>query len=205
MDLNGDGHNDHVDYDTFGMIWADLSYPNGAYDTQHTALTTLITKKGKFNKPTTLWEWTKDNATNLYQAKVTDSKEGLCFYLRSRKPESFVFEYCDESSVPQATLLGSKDRLGQYCVGDFDGDGNFDRMRMEAGIQYDLKLYFARGDGKRYVSERLVATVKGGCLMEKPRLEAVYKPSELRHVFGYYSRCGTNPFVAVNLRDLSLS
>ena len=190
LDLNSDGFSDFVDYDNYGNIWADLTSPDGAHDTQHTAMTTLITKRGKFNKASTKWEWERDPETKLMMAKVTDEVEKWCFFLRSRTPDSFVFEYCDENEVPKRTLLGSDSRLGDHCLGDFDGDGSYDRFRIETGLQKTHSLYFARGDGNRYVGEQLVAYIEGGCMMEKPQLLSVYRPSSGRHVLGYYSRCG---------------
>lgn len=190
LDLNSDGFNDFVDYDNYGNIWADLTSPDGAHDTQHTAMTTLITKKGKFNKASTNWKWERDLETKLMMTKVTDEAENWCFFLKSRNPDNFVFEYCDEASIPKRTLLGSDSRLGDHCVGDFDGDGFYDRIRIEAGLQKPYLLYFAKGDGTRYLWEQLVAYVEGECMMEKPQLESVYRPSLQRHVFGYYSRCG---------------
>jgi len=198
LDLNNDGFPDYVDYDKFGNIWADLTSPDGAHDTQHTAITTLITKKGKFNTPTTEWNWTRNVETGLMEARIRNEHENWCFYLRSRTESNFFFEYCDESAVPYKTLLGSTTKLADYCVGDFDGDGFMDRLRMERGV-IRHSLYFASGDGSRYVSERKVGIVKGKCIYEQPKLEAVYKPSAQRHVFGYFSRCG---FFEVDLRNL---
>ena len=113
LDLNNDGFPDYVDYDAYGTIWADLTSPDGAHDTQHGAMVTFMTKKGKFNKPTTKWVWNRDPENkNMLQAKVTDQTENWCFYLRSRTFDHFVFHYCDESAVPYRTLVGDKERLG---------------------------------------------------------------------------------------------
>lgn len=202
LDLNGDGFKDFVDYDNYGTIWADLTSPDGAHDTQHTAMTTLITLNGRFNKPTTEWKWERDSETKLMMAKVTDSNENWCFFLKSRTPDNFVFEYCDETQVPTRSLLGSDQRLGDFCVGDFDGDGHYDRVRMETGLQKTTSLYFAKGDGKRYIDEKLIAYVEGDCEMEKPLLESLYKPSIQRHVFGFNSRC--DGFYEVDITSLDL-
>ena len=213
LDLNNDGFAEFVDYDNWGNIWADLTSPDGAHDTQHTAMTSLITKKGKFNTPTTEWNWTRNVETNLMEAKVTNEHENWCFYLRSRTESSFFFEYCDESAVPLKTLFGSTTRLADYCVGDFDGDGYMDRIRVETdektgsertGLRL-FSLYFARGDGSRYISEeKMAATIKAdSSSTEEPMLEALYKPSAQRHVFGYFNR--TFEFFGVDISSLDLS
>lgn len=194
LDLNNDGFADYVDYDAYGNIWADLTHPDGAHDTQHTAMVSLITKKGKFNKPTTEWKWTRNPQSNLMEATVTDQKENYCFHLRSRTPVNFVFEYCDESAVPYRSQVHAKERLGDHCFGDFDGDGYLDRVRMESDFaQFGFPLYFAKGDGSKYMPERLVATVKVECWLSSKKLMllSVYKPSAQRHVFGIYlGSCG---------------
>ena len=148
---------------------------------------------------------------------MTNKHENWCFYLRPRTESSFVYEYCDESAVPSKTSLGSTNRPAtDYCVGDFDGDGYMDRIRVETDDEGDVErtgvsrfaLYFAKGDGSRYISERRVATMKQDCLSnercvtKRPNLEAVYKPSIQRHVFGYFNR--TFDFFGVDISSIFL-
>ena len=77
-----------------------------------------------------------------------------------------------------------------FAIGDFDGDGWLDRVRLEPHFLTSMSLYFAKGDGTKYISERLVATIQGECIAEAPLARATYAPSKKRHVFGYQSRCG---------------
>jgi hypothetical protein len=131
LDLNDDGEPELIDYDSAGTIWTDLSR-GGAHDTQHAGIRNLITNKGRFNRTTTTWLWSRNATTSFMEAKVTDKTEGICFELKAKHADMWSYHYCDESKVPHRSIAGSDTAsIGiDHCFGDFDGDGHFDRIRM---------------------------------------------------------------------------
>ena len=72
-----------------------------------------------------------------------------------------------------------------YAVGDFDGDGYLDRLRVEPRSEAHLSLYFAKGDGSKYFSEKLISTVRIQHSNMKPKMGSIYVPSKQKHEFGY--------------------
>ena len=206
LDLNDDGEPELIDYDSAGTIWTDLTR-GGAHDTQHAGIKSLITNKGRFNRTTTNWLWSRNATTNFMEAKVTDKTEGICFELKAKHADMWVFHYCDESKVPHRSIVGSDTAsIGiDHCFGDFDGDGHFDRIRIEPTMSaYNLNLYFAKGDGRRYLYERLVGSISGRCLGDlRTTMTSIFLKSKRRHVAAYKSRCGELNFIDLEGIDLA--
>ena len=141
------------------------------------------------------------------EAKVTDKTEGICFELKAKHADMWVFHYCDESKVPYRSIVGSDTAsIGiDHCFGDFDGDGHFDRIRIEPTMSaYNLNLYFAKGDGRRYLYERLVGSISGRCLGDlRTTMTSIFLKSKGRHVAAYKSRCGELNFIDLEGIDLA--
>ena len=206
LDLNDDGEPELIDYDSAGTIWTDLS-SGGAHDTQHAGIRNLITNKGRFNRTTTTWLWSRNATTNFMEAKVTDETEGICFELKAKHADMWTYQYCDESKVPHRSIVGSDTASNgiDHCFGDFDGDGHFDRIRIEPAMSaYHLNLYFAKGDGRRYLYERLVGRIRGRCLGDvRTTMTSIFLKSKGRHVAAYKSRCGEFNFIDLEGIDLA--
>ena len=206
LDLNDDGEPELIDYDSAGTIWTDLTR-GGAHDTQHAGIRNLITNKGRFNRTSTTWLWSRNATTNFMEAKVMDKTEGICFELKAKHADMWSYHYCDESKVPHRSIVGSDTASSgiDHCFGDFDGDGNFDRIRIEPTMSaYNLNLYFAKGDGRRYLYERLVGSISGRCLGDvRTTMTSIFLKSKGRHVAAYTSRCREFNFIDLEGIDLA--
>lgn len=192
LDLNGDHYPDYVDYDADGHVWTEMTKGDGVHDTQHATFFDLITKRGKFNTPTTTWEWTR-GADTLMSAKVTETATGGCFHLRAVSTVAHEFEYCDTTALQP--LGDKKGALDSFVHGDFDGDGYMDRCRFERNMDGSslaaFRLYLSTGTGNAYTAEKYITAFEA-CNDNRSRnaiLLSVYRPSLQRHILSYILPC----------------
>eukprot|EP00040_Diaphanoeca_grandis_P035660 m.224794 g.224794 ORF g.224794 m.224794 type:complete len:650 (-) comp33443_c0_seq2:300-2249(-) len=216
LDLNGDAYPDHIDYDIDGHIWSEMTQGAGVHDTQHATIYDFITRDGRYNRPTTVWRWSRAIDSVLMSVTLTDATTGLCCRLRAVSLSHHVFEYCDTSKLAPSHLLDAN------IHGDFDGDGHMDRIRLRPHIEttnnsllsgsdgvtrdhvsvqhntdareYMYRIFLARGTGFSFLRETEIARISAceAAMQSAAVLMPLFKPSVGRHVLAYnIPRCSS--------------